>query len=69
MLHAISHFFGIDTQSSHMYDFWSGVATQATLILAAIGAYRHHNCHRRGCLRLGHLDQKKHRVVCRKHHK
>ena len=68
MLHALSHFFGIDTQSSPYYDFWSGVATQATLIFSAIGIYRHNNCHRRGCLRLGHKPPDGHFPVCKKHH-
>ena len=68
MLHWISHFFGIDTQSSPFYDFWSGAATQASLLIAAAAFIRHHNCHQKWCLRLGHVDPEHGHPACRKHH-
>ena len=67
MLHALSHFFGIDTQSSHMYDFWSGVATQLPWWSGLILFVRHKNCSQRGCLRFGHPHPKTHLPVCKKH--
>lgn len=71
MIHAILHFFGIDTQQSYWYDFWSGIATQATLMFAGIGLYRKHNCRSRWCPRLGHYALKDGELVlklCWKHH-
>lgn len=59
MFHWLLHVFGIDTQQSMAYDFWSGVATQLPLpnwIIAFIW-YRHHNCHENRCLRLGKHEQ------------
>lgn len=47
------HLLGIDTQQSYFYDFWSGVGTQLTLLLAAVGAFHKHNCHEPRCLRIG----------------
>lgn len=53
MMHELLHWLGIDTQQSYFYDFWSGIATQASLVFAALVYYMKHNCHRRGCLRIG----------------
>lgn len=52
-MHWLAHVLGIDTQQSYFYDFWSGVATQGALLIAAVGAYHKHNCHSRRCLRIG----------------
>lgn len=66
-MHAILHVFGIDTQQSYYYDFWSGVATQFTTVIAGLTYVRKHNCHVRGCPRVG-----RHSVngtpFCDKHH-
>ena len=67
MIHWFLHVTGIDTQQSPYYDFWSGIATQATVILSALGLYRHNNCHKRWCPRLGHKAPDGHFPVCRKH--
>lgn len=53
MIGWLAHIFGIDTQNSHWYDFWSGVGAQLTLFLAVLGAYHKHNCHVRFCPRIG----------------
>lgn len=47
------HLLGIDTQQSWAYDFWSGIATQSTLLLGALGWFCKHNCHNRRCVRIG----------------
>lgn len=52
-LHGVLHLLGIDTQASYFYDFWSGVGTQLTLLLAAVGSFHKHNCHARRCPRIG----------------
>lgn len=62
------HMTGIDTQQSRWYDFWSGIATQMSVAVAAILVIRHKNCHVKGCWRLGHIDPKNHHPACRKHH-
>lgn len=63
----VLHVLGIDTQQSYFYDWWSGFGTQIAPICLAIAWYRHNNCHRRRCPRLG-----KHQLdgtpYCTKHH-
>lgn len=49
MIHFFFHVTGIDMQSSYFYDFWSGIGTQITLLVAGFAAYRHHNCNEKGC--------------------
>lgn len=69
MIHSVLHILGIDTQQSYWYDFWSGIATQASLLFAAIAVLRRCNCHVHRCWRIG-----RHPVggtswqVCRRHH-
>lgn len=53
MMRWIAHILGIDTQQSYWYDFWSGIGTQITLLVAAVGAFHRHNCHRRRCPKIG----------------
>lgn len=71
MIHAITHFFlhifGIDTQQSPFYDFWSGIATQCSVIFAAVTYYKKHNCHVKLCLRVGKYSVGPY-LVCAKHH-
>jgi hypothetical protein len=66
-MHLIAHVLGIDTQQSYWYDFWSGFATQASVLVGLAGLYHKHNCHWPGCPRLG-----KHSVDgtpwCSRHH-
>lgn len=67
MINFILHITGIDTQQSPWYDFWSGIATQGSLVIMAASYYMKHNCHKHGCLRIG-----KHTYAgtpyCTKHH-
>jgi hypothetical protein len=66
-MHIFLHVLGIDTQQSYWYDFWSGIATQFSLVLAGAATYHKHNCHHKRCIRIG-----KHNVNgtpwCIKHH-
>ena len=52
-MHTLLHIFGIDTQQSYWYDFWSGIATQASLIFAGLSVTRKYNCHQHHCWRVG----------------
>lgn len=66
-MHWLEHLLGIDTQQSPYYDFWSGVATQASLLFAAISIYKHHNCRVKWCVRVGKYKVGDY-LVCQKHH-
>lgn len=68
MIHTLLHITGIDTQQSPWYDFWSGIATQGSIIIGVGAAVRHKNCHVKGCWRLGHIDPVHNHPACRKHH-
>jgi len=61
------HLLGIDTQQSYFYDFWSGFATQLSVITAGVVYYKRHNCHVHLCPRIG-KHQVGHYTVCSKHH-
>lgn len=56
------------------YNAWSGWVSdigELALLGAIIGTYRHHNCHVKGCLRLGKHEYDMNGVkvkLCRKHH-
>lgn len=52
-MHWLAHVLGIDTQQSYFYDFWSGVATQLTAVAVGMAWIHKHNCHAKGCLRIG----------------
>ena len=47
------HVMGIDTQQSYYYDFWSGIATQFSVVVGVVTYYRKANCHRPWCFRVG----------------
>lgn len=70
--HPILHFLGIDNVSGYAYGFWSGFGSdlgEIALVGAVIGIYRKHNCHVKGCWRIGkHPVDSTPFVVCRKHH-
>jgi hypothetical protein len=71
-LHALSHFFGLDNASGAHYLFWSGIGSdisEIAILGAVIGIYRRHNCHIKGCARIGkHAVDGTPYVVCAKHH-
>ena len=72
MWNLIQHWTGIDNTGGRIYAWWSGFGSdigELTIVAAIIGAARAHNCHVKGCWRLGN-----HPVVhtpykcCKKHH-
>jgi hypothetical protein len=62
---------GADAETQTWYGFWSGFggAIPDFLILGSIiTVYRHHNCHVKGCLRLGKPVDGTPYVACPIHH-
>ncbi|MDE2469867.1 MAG: hypothetical protein KGL35_14290 [Bradyrhizobium sp.] len=71
-MHWLAHFLGLDNLSGPFYGFWSGAGsdiTELALIGGLIAAYRKHNCHIKGCWRIGkrNVDGTS-LIVCHKHH-
>jgi hypothetical protein len=66
----LGHLVGADGRE--WYNFWSGAGAdlgQLVLLGGAIGLYRKHNCHVRGCWRIGKQQVVGTSwVVCHKHH-
>jgi hypothetical protein len=62
---------GADAETGTWYGFWSGFggAIPDFLILGSIiTVYRHHNCHVKGCLRLGKPVEGTPYLACPAHH-
>ena len=69
ILHMNSPF---DPLHSDGYNFWSGIGSdfgEATILIAVLAWWRHHNCQVEGCWRI-HLRQATDggHYVCKKHH-
>lgn len=71
-MHWFLHLIGADNTSGLQYGFWSGFGSdigEFVLIGGVIGAYRKHNCHVKGCWRIGlHPVEGTPYITCRKHH-
>lgn len=62
---------GTSSGASRAYDFWSGFGSdlgEATLVVGVLAAYRHHNCHVKGCPLLGKPVEGTPYLACPKHH-
>lgn len=69
MLPWLAHVLGLDNASGGWYLLWSGIFGDVSLIGGAFVLVRKHNCHVRGCPRIGrHPIEGTTYVVCRKHH-
>ena len=69
--HWFLRYTGADAESGTWYGFWSGFggAIPDFLILGSIiTVYRHHNCHVKGCLRLGKPVEGTPYLACPMHH-
>ena len=68
----IAYILGIDNEAGPWYAFWSGFGSDMTefLVLGGLyGMWRKHNCHVKGCWRIGrHAVQGTTYIVCRRHH-
>jgi len=72
MWYWILHVMGADNLSGPWYGFWSGFGSdlgEIAIIGGLISIYRRHNCHVKGCWRIGkHPVEGTTYVVCRQHH-
>lgn len=69
--HWFLRYTGADAESGTWYGFWSGFggAIPDFLILGSIiTVYRHHNCHVKGCWRLGKQVEGTPYLACPMHH-
>lgn len=70
--HGMLVFFGLTNASGRAYAFWSGIGSdigELTIIGGLVAIYRKHNCHARGCWRVGRLAVAgTPYVVCHRHH-
>jgi hypothetical protein len=68
----IGHWMGIDNGSGPWYLFWSGFGAnlgELAIVAGLVSLYLRHNCHVKGCWRIGrHPVEGTTWVVCRKHH-
>ena len=66
------HVIGADDVSGRWYGFWSGFGSdigEFGIVVGLAALVRKHNCHAKGCPRLGrHPVAGTTYVVCRKHH-
>lgn len=69
------HWFQVHTgtinESGPYYGFWSGFGSdlgEATIVVGIIATWRHHNCHVKGCARLGRQVPGTPYLACPKHH-
>ncbi len=72
MGHWLMHYLGLDSGSGTAYLFWSGIgadAAELAIVGGLISIYRRHNCHVRGCWRIGRNQVEGTAfMVCRPHH-
>ena len=76
LFHAAAfHWFEVHTgtvnESGPYYGFWSGFGSdigEATLVVGVWAAWRHHQCHVKGCIRLGRPVDGTPYVACPRHH-
>ena len=71
----VQHWLAVHTgtvnESGPYYGFWSGFGSdlgEVTLLAGVLGLWRHHNCHVKGCPRLGRPVEGTPYVACPKHH-
>ena len=71
-MHVIAHLLGIDNESGPWYAFWSGFGSdlgEIAIMGSLLALVRRHNCHVKGCPRLGrHPVAGTTWTVCRRHH-
>lgn len=61
---------GISDESGRWYAFWSGFGSdlgELAVVGGLVSLYRKHNCHVRGCFRVGRHPVDGY-IVCAKHH-
>lgn len=71
LIHWFLHFSGTDNETGRWYAFWSGFGSdlgELAVVGGLVTMVRHHNCGRRGCLRLAHELDADGRLACHRHH-
>lgn len=75
MIHFLWHIWmditGANNEPGSTYGFWSGFGGSIPdflIIGSLITLYMHHNCHVKGCPRIGHIDPKNNHPACKRHH-
>ena len=68
----LAHIFGLDSGSGYWYLWWSGLGSdiaEVAIIGGLITLARKHNCHVKGCWKVGRQQvQGTTLIVCRAHH-
>lgn len=64
----IGHLLGLDDAGGHWYLFWSGFGADIPILFGVLALLRKHNCHTRGCWRLGRHPGPDGATRCRRHH-
>lgn len=62
---------GTSNESGVYYAFWSGFGSdvgEATLFVGIVATWRHHNCHVKGCPRIGRPIPGTPYIACPRHH-
>lgn len=68
-MNLLLHVLGVDNVSGRWYGFWSGFGGDISILAAPLVLLRRHNCHTRGCWRIGrHPVEGTAFLVCRRHH-
>lgn len=69
--HWVAVHLGIVNEGGPFYGFWSGSGSdigEVTLFAGVLAMARHHNCHVRGCWRLGRPVDGTPYLACHRHH-
>jgi hypothetical protein len=72
--HSILVFFGVYDEAGPGYGFWSGfgsIIVQPGIVVGIVLYLRHHNCHAKGCWRVGkikHTQDGQEYLLCKTHH-
>ena len=69
-LHTAVRTYVLHPLHSNGYQWWSGLGsdlTEVALIGALVTLFKHHNCHHKGCLRIGHRHPKHGWPSCKRH--
>lgn len=73
-MNAFLHVLGIDSTTSRWYALWSGIVGDVgsfVILAGAFSMFRKHNCHVKGCRRIGRFtvpNENGGYLVCAKHH-
>jgi hypothetical protein len=67
MVTGLLHVLGVDDVAGRWYAFWSGAGSDLGYLGIVYALWRKHNCHQRGCWRIGRHPHGGF-VLCARHH-